>query len=109
MSTKINYSLRDNHKPPVELIGTWLLKGNKWVSTQSDKYLLFVERTRTPKPNQSYQYVLSVDPTGCRTYISSVYPRGGNVYKIDYKGVNYSLVRSDNNSLCISIGNCPTM
>jgi hypothetical protein len=92
----------------VNLVGDWLLNDNRWVSTSTPNYLLFIERRKT-KVNQGSQYVLSVNPSGVRTYVSSVYPRGGNKYKIDFQGVDYILERTTHNSLRVSIGNCPTM
>lgn len=92
----------------VNLIGEWVLKDNRWVSTSTPNYLLFIER-RTTKGNQGCQYVLSVTPNGVRTYVSSVYPRGGNNYKIDFQGVNYILERIAPQSLRVSIGISPTI
>ena len=109
MSANIATRVTPTTQTPVELVGTWLLVNNRWVSTQTPNYLLFIDRTRTTKVNQGCQYVLSVDPTGDRTYVSSVYPRGSNKYEIDFQGVNYILQRTSPNSLSISIGNSPTI
>lgn len=108
MSANIATRVTPTTQTPVELVGTWLLTDNRWVSTQTSNYLLFIERTRT-KGNQGCQYVLSVDSVGNRTYVSSVYPRGSNRYKIDFQGVNYIIERTSPQSLCISIGISPTI
>jgi hypothetical protein len=108
MSANINARVTPPTHPPVNLVGVWLLNDNRWVSTTTPNYLLFIER-QNPKPKKVGQYILSVNPQGVRTYVSSVYPRGGNKYKIDFQGVEYILERTTNNSLRVSIGNCPTM
>jgi hypothetical protein len=108
MTANIASRVTPTTQTKVELVGTWLLNDNRWVSTQTPNYLLFIERTRT-KVNQGCQYVLSVDPSGHRTYVSSVYPRGSNRYKIDFQGINYIIERVSPQSLCISIGISPTI
>ena len=92
----------------VNLVGSWVLKDNRWVSTSTSNYLLFIDRRQT-KGNQGCQYVLSVTPQGVRTYVSSVYPRGQNKYKIDFQGINYILERIAPQSLRVSIGISPTI
>ena len=108
MTTNIIARVLPLPHPTDNLVGHWLLTDNKWVSTTTPNYLLFIERRKT-KGNKTCQYVLSVDPFGVRTYLSSVYPRGENTYKIEYQGTNYILERIDSNSLRVSIGNCPTL
>ena len=92
----------------ITLEGEWFLKDNRWVSDQTSNYLLFIERQKT-KPKQVGQYILSVNPSGARTYVSSVYPRGENKYKIDFQGVVYILERTSLDALRVSIGHSPTI
>ena len=108
MSANINIGLNRSTTDQLNIVGDWVLNDNRWVSSKTHNYLLFIERQRI-KPNQSSQYLLSVNPSGVRTYVSSVYPRGKNLYKIDYKGINYILERVNQKSLRVSIGICPTM
>jgi len=68
----------------------------------SDRGVSFIySERRSTKPTKPKAFLLYKEPTKSkRHYFSGLYPKGGNIYKADYRGVEYTVsITSD----CLTI------
>lgn len=70
---------------------------------EKDGCKLLVSKRTNPTKDKSELYLLHIDDNGKRHYVSSLYPRGKNVYKLDYQGVTFFMTVENEHSVTIKM------